>query len=127
MRPLSPIELDRMQVTANAAMLDTCRILPYVAGTKDGYNRPGISYGTPGPVTPCTVLAEAPSEYQTYGQQTPRATLRIRLPLGTAVSNQDRIHLMMRFGHYSEPLAVYQVIGQPEQMIDAVEVPVEMV
>lgn len=127
MRPLTPAELARMSVRANAAMLDTCRIAPYLAGAKDGYNRPASGYGAPGPAVACTVLEEANKEFQPTGQQTPRSALRIRLPLGTAVGFQDRIQVTHRFGRPVTPPAVYRAIGQPETMMDAVEVPVEAV
>lgn len=126
MRPLTTGELGRMVGVATGQMLDACRILAHVEGSKDSYNRPTESYGSPGAEIVCTLLTQTPNEYQPTGQQTPQAAVRLRVPLGTVIESRDRVQVTKRFGRSVTPIT-YRVTGQPIPMVDALEAELEAV
>jgi hypothetical protein len=124
MRPLSPVELARMTAVQTAAMPDECELLQMITGAPDAYGVPTISY-TLLATTRCgmehsQVKESASSEaggqtrHGTQGTQVPAEMRQLRLPLGTPVTNVDRIRLTKRFGAAITPV-LYEVIGNPQQ------------
>lgn len=97
MNAFSTSELAALQATQVGAMQDACQVLSY-SGVTDDYGNPAATY-TAGAEIACGVemLEREPGEV--FGSaETPTADVRLRLPLGTVISNVDRVRITKRFG-----------------------------
>lgn len=126
MRPLGTGELARMERISSSQMMDRCKVMTRAAGAKDAYNRPVETF-TIGTEIACTLLTQQPDEFQGTGQQTPKADVRLRVPLGTAISHLDQVQVTKRFGRVLSAPLTYRISGEPIPMVDALEMEVELV
>lgn len=111
MRHFTTAELNAMQATQVAAMQDRAVLEVRSAGTSDyGY---GHSYQD-GATTVCG-LHMSPSREVMEAGQVAMPDARLRLPLGTALANVDRVRVTHRFGVALATPLVYDVIGLPER------------
>jgi hypothetical protein len=110
-----------MTSAQTAAMPDECELLQRTAGPPDAYGVPTISYGVVA-TTVCglehsqikqSASGEAGGETR-LDTQVSTELHQLRLPLGTAVTNVDRIRLTKRFGVAIAPV-LYEVIGNPQR------------
>ena len=113
MRQFSTDELARMQDTQESAMQDECQILSYAQAGKDGWNRPLSDYPISDTVS-CGFDATANKEVMD-GTEVAITDARLRLPLGTALDNRDRILITHRFGSSLAEQPVYEIIGKPQR------------
>jgi hypothetical protein len=103
LRHFTATELTRMRDTQDGAMQDVCRVGAYTA-TDDGYNLPDVTY-VYGPEVVCGLDLLRPNEQHASGE-VPVIDAILRLPLGTAIDERDRIRIEQR---YNEALTVPQV------------------
>lgn len=110
MNPFSTTELERLQATQDSAMQDECILLQYVAGSGDyGYGQPTY---TTGATVACGLNHKAREVME--DTQVVLTDAVLRLPIGTAVDNLDRVKITKRYGVAITP-ETYEVIGQPDR------------
>jgi len=112
MNPISRDELDRMQTTQEAAMLDTCILMRY-SETMDSMNHP-VPTWTDGPVLPCGLDMTGGREQRGSQRNLVTWDARLRLPINTDLNLKDRVRIILRFGQPCVPI-VYELDGPPEQ------------
>jgi hypothetical protein len=101
-------ELDRLAVAQEWHMGDTCQVLAY-SSTQDAYNVPVATY-TAGSEIACGFGRTSPSRGLDRAL-VPQADAELRLPLGTAVTAQDRIRITQRLGEELDPAEDYEIVG----------------
>lgn len=104
-------ELPRMRDESQSAMMDTCRVLEY-SPTTDLWNTPIAVYssGSLGGDIACSYEALSASEIKRLTLMEIYATARVRIPLGTAVDQKDRIRVTKLKGA-SVSLEDYDIVG----------------
>jgi len=105
----STTELSRMQSTQEAAMQDTCRVLPYTTSTTDAYGLPVVTYPTSNDPIACGVERMRPRE-TLASAEVPQIDVRLRLPIGTSIDERDRIAILTRFGVDTTD-ETYEIVG----------------
>lgn len=110
-RHFSAAELARMQGTQTSAMQDTCLIYAYSVIGTDVYGLP-IKDHVPGDPVPCGYDPVA-KEVQLPGA-VGMIDAKLRLPIGTVVTEHDRIAITHRYGVGVQPL-MHTVFGPPER------------
>lgn len=105
-------ELTRMKATQELHMADVCLILTRSLAT-DGYGGEVETF-TPGSAVYCGFQATSKREVQEQGQVV-MAEAELRLPIGTAVTSQDRVRITYRLGTLLATPVDYEVIGHPTQ------------
>lgn len=108
MRHFTATELTRMRSTQDGAMQDTCRIGAYTA-TDDGYNLPDVTY-VYGVEVICGLELVNPNEEHASGE-VPVIDARLRLPIGTAIDEHDRIRVEQRYNEEITTPQVFEIEG----------------
>lgn len=112
MRRFTASELERFQATQESAMMDTCRVLVFTAGTSNAYGQPAITYVAGAAI----VCGWKPNTKEMMADtQVPTWDGRLRMPIATAVGNKDRIRLTHRYGVALSPTQDYEIVGNPER------------
>ncbi len=118
MLPFTIGELDQMQATQEAAMMDSCVLLKRSDGASDGYGYPGALWTESAPLS-CGLDVGArliASGGEAMGQtQAPLSDARLRLPIGTDITQIDRLKVTHRFGVVLASPVMYSVIGVRKQ------------
>ncbi len=114
MRHFSARELGRLQATQNGAMQDLCRIGTFQGDHTDAYGLPDGTAAADlwvyGDAVICGFQHLSPHEEQQLGQ-VPVVNGKIRLPLGTTISNVDRIRIEKRYGVVLGTPEIYEIEG----------------
>lgn len=113
MRHLQPDELERLQETQDGAMMDLCIILQHVDGATDDYGKPVEVY-QPGQPQICGFDAAARKEVMD-GAQAAITDAQMRLPIGTVISNLDRVQVTHRHGVELSDQPVFGLLGIPRR------------
>lgn len=116
MREFSVTELDRMEVTQEAVMQDTCELLTFVE-VEDEYGVPQkvwsvldtLQCGLSHSATNSEGMLDAEG-----GTQVPIETRTLRLPADTVVSNLMRVRITHRFNVEQDDPVTYEIIGDPQ-------------
>ena len=111
MNVFSSDELASLRTAQASAMQDRCKILAY-SSTTDDYGNPSPVY-TAGAEIACGVemLEREPGEMFGTGE-TPTADVRIRLAVGTVITNYDRVQITRRYGETVSAIT-YEVVQPP--------------
>jgi len=113
MRAFTSTELSRMRSTQDSAMQDVCRIGAY-RESMDGYGNPDTSspgtLWTYGGEQICGLQHVRPRETQASGD-VPLIDARLRLPIGTAIDERDRIRIERRYGEALPAAQVFEIVG----------------
>lgn len=112
--PLTAPDLAMMQVTQQAHMMDTCRLLTFGTGPVDEYGVTRPLY-TEGGDLACGFYFGSGRRAEATGSQVPLSDAVLRLPLGTAIKQTDRVRLIARFGIALTIPENFEVVGQPMQ------------
>lgn len=108
----SPTELAAMQAVQEAHMMDMGTIDLYTDAGADEYGNPNPSWPA-GVVTACGYEPVKPEEGMDNAQ-VPLFDARLRLPLSSVISSQDRFTLFQRHGVAITPIT-HEVIGEPKR------------
>lgn len=110
MRPFSPGELTRLRSTQESAMMDTCKILAYSAGSRsDLGSYPGPVY-TPGAALACGYTPGG-RELELDDKTLLVTDGALRLPIGTTVAHHDRVQLTHRHGEALANPLTFEIVG----------------
>lgn len=105
-------ELQEMQATQDAHMMDTC-LIAEPAKTTDNYNLPAKSWNwDEAEELDCGFDASPSKELL---DQVPASTAVVRLPIATVVSHQARLRITHRFGVPLDTPITFDVIGTARQ------------
>lgn len=118
MLPFTLGELDQMQATQQAAMMDTCVLLRRSNGASNEYGYPEALWTESAPLS-CGLDVGArliASGGEAMGQtQAPMSDARLRLPIDTDITQIDRVKVTHRFGVVLASPNLYSVIGVRKQ------------
>ena len=113
MADFSTAELAAMQATQESAMMDTCVVLEYSAGTADEYGYPdpawnaGLSYA-------CGLDGGGRRELLDEAQVVEYDAV-LRLPIDAEVEQVDRIRITHRFGVELDTSVDYEIVAEPRR------------
>lgn len=113
MTRFSEDELAAMQAAQEAHMMDRCTLDLQVVGAAGAYNYELPTWPT-GAESWCGFQPLAPDEVLDQGADVPVADGKMRLPLGTALSSEDRVTLIERHGVAITP-ETYEVVGEEQR------------
>ncbi len=116
MRSLSTGEIDRMKSTQESAMMDTCVVQTYAAGSQNAYGEYDSPTYTDGLPIACgfawmTHVSEIEGSERVIVERVPQ----VRLPIGTVVDQKDRIKMTKRFGVTMATPEIFEMIGPPDE------------
>lgn len=109
MNEFSSTELDRMRDTQDAAMQDACDLLIYGVTGMDSHGMPIEGYVLQA-TSACGLDLRASREMLNAEMHVYDA--RLRLPIGTVISNVDRVRVTHRFGEMQETPIEFDLIGE---------------
>lgn len=104
----STAELAGLQAAQDGHMMDTCTIDAYTESTLNAYGMPATSYVS-GSAIACGFEPATPKE-GAGSADAPMMDARLRLPIGTTITAQDRITITARHG-VSITATTYEVVG----------------
>ena len=125
MRPLTAIELSRMQGAQVDAMMDACVLMTY-SESLNSINHP-VPAWTDGPILVCGLDMTGGQEMRSGGKVVVTWEARIRLPLGTRFDLRDRIRVALRFGQPTDNNTVYGFDGPAQEGPSGIVVPIKKV
>lgn len=109
MSVFSVAELEGMQATQEAAMMDQCELLQYTDTAADDYGMPVVRWLVSG--TPmCGLDTKASKEFRQA--EAPYFDARVRLAIDTDITHVDRIRITHRFGVELTTPIEYEVLGE---------------
>lgn len=111
MRVFTSNELARMRATQESAMMDTCVRLQRSEAAADDYGRPQPVYSEA--ETLSCGFDPSKSKEVMDGTQVVLTDAVLRLPIGTEISNLDRIKITHRHGEALTNAPVYAIVGEP--------------
>jgi len=100
-----------MQTEQATSSNDTCKVLAYSSST-DAYGNPSPTY-TAGSAIACGVKYIKPGEVQGTGE-VPVIHARVRLPLDTTITEEDRVQVTKRYGT-AITAQTFDVVGPVER------------
>jgi len=107
-------ELTDMQAAQIAAMMDCCDILRFANAGADGYGKPGRTWVKAYEDVACGFGYPAPRESMGLAQAE-HLEAKLRLALGTDITNLDRVTITERFGVIEADPVTYEIGGPIEQ------------
>jgi hypothetical protein len=113
MRHLQTTELGRLQDTQEGAMMDTCVVLTFAEGVTNEYGKPKPGYQA-GSAIECGFNATARKEVMD-GAQVAITDAQLRLPIGTTITNLDRLRITHRHGVALTTPLTFAIIGEPRR------------
>ena len=114
MDAFSVSELLGMQETQESAMMDLCDISRISNSGTDGYGKPRRTWVTIYDDVPCGFGYPTPREAMGLAQAE-QIDAKLRLALGTDITNLDRVTITDRFGVAETDPITYEVGGPIEQ------------
>jgi hypothetical protein len=106
--------LGRARRQVQTLLRDRCVILVAAPeGSVDAYGKASLEF-TPTERIPCNFVPDSAREAEETWMQVPQANAHLFLPLGTVITNRDRIQLTHRAGLPVAP-QTFLVLGQPQQ------------
>ena len=110
MQPLPAAFLTRQRSQASDTMFDTCRVLARAQTGADSHNRPTYGY-TPQTAVLCGIKVASNKEAEAAGKVV-LVDYVVRLPHGIAVTREDRIELLTRYGAPDFQAVVCEIVGE---------------
>lgn len=115
-----------MQVTYDASMPDTCRIIDNVPGAVDEYGNPTMTWTWRSVDVACGL--DMRNSYEVLAStQVLVYDARLRLPHDTVVSNLCRIAVWKRYGVMLDTSLIFEAIGPPRQGAAGVQIDLKTV
>jgi len=130
MRALTETELERMQGAQESAMFDRCDIWRLLSFGTDKYGKPTQTWVVNASYVACGLWLGYPtfSSREALGlTQVAELDAVLRLPLGTDVTNLDRVKVTYRLGVEQDSPLMYEVKGPVLQGPSGIRVGLKLV
>ncbi|MEE8599236.1 MAG: hypothetical protein V3S69_06990 [Dehalococcoidales bacterium] len=105
-------DLAHMRDVQELFMQDVCSVMTYTSSAQDGIGDPIVTYPVSASGVLCGLEPKTPREVQGIGMVAV-IVAKLRIPIGTDVSEHDRISITSRYDEVQDTYPVFEVVGQP--------------